>query len=216
MIVGPDNTVASYVVTICTYRGDVQRFAVRKPEARAIFLLRVSLLLSQIKDQAISGSHCRNTHYASPVSFENQWTFFVASLHYSLKNVRTTLQGAVKEPMIHVVATKKTNADHAIARILKVKPTDDARVQIETNGYTFVGGWRVSRRSRWHLALFGVISRPYDLRLLPSENEQEASSLLPGRNPLEKTIFWIGGSMYFSVEAMRVWSLKLIVWENFD
>jgi len=87
---------------------------------------------------------------------------------------------AVKEPMIHVIVTKEEEANHAIARILKVElGDDDAHVQVEINGHIFVNGWRVSKRPRWHLALFGVMSRPYDLRSLPSEFSSAASSLLP-------------------------------------
>jgi hypothetical protein len=88
---------------------------------------------------------------------------------------------AEQEPMIHVIVNHDHEANSAIARILVMQLPDNTHVQVEIDGHIFVDGRRVSKRRRWHLAMFGVLSSPYDLGKLYSERAvtPENGALLP-------------------------------------
>jgi len=87
---------------------------------------------------------------------------------------------AEKEPMIHVIVNSEEEANHAVCCILKLKSADGADVQVEIGGHIFVNGRRVATRSRWHVALLGVLANPYDLLLA---NDAPIATSPPSTSP---------------------------------
>ncbi|GIZ46185.1 hypothetical protein CKM354_000932300 [Cercospora kikuchii] len=73
---------------------------------------------------------------------------------------------AEQEPIIHVIVNNTEDANKAIRSILKLKLDTEpvtADVQVEIHGHVFVNGRRVAKRSRWYVAVLGVLAKPYDL-----------------------------------------------------
>jgi phosphotransferase system HPr-like phosphotransfer protein len=68
------------------------------------------------------------------------------------------------EPMIHVIVKDEDEANHAVSRILSLKLEHEEKVQVEIGGHIFVDGRRVATRSKWWVAICGVLANPYDLR----------------------------------------------------
>ncbi|KAF1841303.1 uncharacterized protein K460DRAFT_419389 [Cucurbitaria berberidis CBS 394.84] len=86
-----------------------------------------------------------------------------------------------KEPLIHVIVNDQEEANHAICRILKLKLADDTDVQVEIGGHVFVNGRRITSRSKWYVAIWGVLANPYNL-LLVNSNPHAASQPLLANN----------------------------------
>ncbi|KAH7083744.1 hypothetical protein FB567DRAFT_446817 [Paraphoma chrysanthemicola] len=80
-----------------------------------------------------------------------------------------------KEPMIHVIVNSEEEANQAMCRILKLRLIEDVEgyndVQVEIDGHIFVNGRRVATRSKWYVAVLGVLANPYDL-LLANDNPE--------------------------------------------
>lgn len=82
------------------------------------------------------------------------------------------------EPMIHIISSTKEEAYEAIAEILSLRSADGSSFQIEINGHIFINERRVATRSWLKVAMFGVLTEPYDIT-----------------EPLRKRGFWPGNSM---------------------
>ncbi|KAL8732301.1 MAG: hypothetical protein Q9166_002873 [cf. Caloplaca sp. 2 TL-2023] len=88
------------------------------------------------------------------------------------------VQGVSKtEPLIHVIVNSTQEAQNVIARILSLDKyssedkeypdeTEIRKLQVELHGHVFVKQRRVAHRTPWNLRTWGVLSRPYDLRIV--------------------------------------------------
>ena len=81
---------------------------------------------------------------------------------------------ADEEPMIHVIVNTRDEANGSICQILKLHWADRAYVQVEIDGHVFVNGRRVGRRTKWHVAILGVLAKPYDLLRARDKSEDRA------------------------------------------